>query len=67
MAKSKVPKRKKPGSPPTGQVPVIGLRLKPEIATQIDEWAGKHGIANRSDAIRKMIDKALKSWHDARA
>jgi hypothetical protein len=67
MAKSKVTKRKKPGPPPTGQTPVIGLRLKPEIATQIDEWAGKHGIANRSDAIRKMIDNALKSCHEARA
>jgi metal-responsive CopG/Arc/MetJ family transcriptional regulator len=59
MARNKVTKRKKPGPPPTGQTPVIGLRLKPEVAIQIDQWADKHGITNRSDAIRRMIDKAL--------
>jgi hypothetical protein len=30
-------------------------------------WGCNPGIANRSDAIRKMIDEALKSCHEARA
>jgi hypothetical protein len=30
-----------------------------EVTIKVDEWAEKHGIPTRSEAIRRMIDKVL--------
>jgi hypothetical protein len=55
----KRPKKRKGGAPATGKRPMIGLRLADEVTVKIDEWADKHGIPTRSEAIRRMIDKVL--------
>jgi len=53
------PRRRKGGAPKTGVTPLIAVRLKPEVTIKVDDWADRHGIATRSDAIRRLIDKAL--------
>jgi metal-responsive CopG/Arc/MetJ family transcriptional regulator len=43
---------------------MIGLRLADEVTVKVDEWADRHGIPTRSEAIRRMIDKVL-ACHEA--
>jgi metal-responsive CopG/Arc/MetJ family transcriptional regulator len=58
MAKSI--QQKKIGRPPTGATPVTSMRLAPELAARIDAWAAKQKDApSRSEAIRRLIEKAL--------
>jgi predicted DNA binding CopG/RHH family protein len=52
-------KQKKRGRPATGVRPMVGLRLSNVDIERVDRWATQHGIT-RSDAIRILIDKALK-------
>jgi hypothetical protein len=54
----KSPKKRGPGRPATGKDPFIGLRMPPELTAQIDVWAERNAI-NRSEAIRRLVDKAL--------
>jgi hypothetical protein len=59
MDRSISAKQKKRGRPATGVRPMIGLRLSKADIARLDRWAGQHGLT-RSDAIRTLIDHALK-------
>jgi Ribbon-helix-helix protein, copG family len=54
------PKGKRIGRPPRpgGRDPVIAVRLPRELLAQVDEWADGIG-ANRSDAIRRLLEAGL--------
>jgi len=60
MPKSITVKQKKRGRPATGRAPFYGIRIPEELSTKIDEWARKHNAPSLSDAIRQLIEKALK-------
>jgi Ribbon-helix-helix protein, copG family len=63
MVKPKAAKSKKrrPGRPATGRDPMVGLRAGTELTAAIDAWAEANGIESRSDAIRRLLDLALKA------
>jgi hypothetical protein len=51
---------KKRGRPSTGQNPLQTLRIPYELGTAIDEWRrGQPDIPIRSEAIRRLLEKAL--------
>ncbi|MGA8613436.1 MAG: hypothetical protein WB760_17380 [Xanthobacteraceae bacterium] len=52
--------RKKRGRPPTGQDPVLALRLPPSLRSDIETWANEQkDKPSRSEAIRRLIEAAL--------
>jgi hypothetical protein len=56
----KVTKRKKPGPPPRGgRLPLVAVRMSPALTARIDSWAERHGIIGRSEALRRLAEKAL--------
>jgi hypothetical protein len=62
MAKKSIPVlRKKRGRPPTGQDPVLALRLPPALRLAIESW-GRQQIdgPSRSEAIRRLLEIALR-------
>jgi hypothetical protein len=60
MAKSIPVLQKKRGRPATGQDPLLNFRAPPELITRVDKWAAKQKDApSRSEAIRRLIEKAL--------
>jgi hypothetical protein len=61
MAKSIIVLRKKRGRPPTGQDPVMAVRLPRELTERIDEWMKHFHAPTRSDAIRQLIELGLNS------
>lgn len=50
--------RKKPGPPPTGWTPIIGLRLDPLVTAAVDAHIDGTAFKTRSDVIRE----ALHDW-----
>jgi hypothetical protein len=58
MSKSIAVKPKKRGRPATGKDPLIGVRIRPPLVVQIDQWAADNQLS-RSEAIRRLIEKAL--------
>jgi hypothetical protein len=51
---------KKTRAPPTGQDPVLALRLSPALRSKIASWAKKQNDKpSRSEAIRRLIEFAL--------
>ncbi len=61
MAKKRKPLRKKKRGRPVGRSygETLPVRLTPEMAKSVDRWAAKQGLS-RSQAVRALIDKALK-------
>lgn len=60
MAKSIRVLPKKRGRPATGKDPMLNLRAPRPLIEQIDAWAAKQEDApSRSEAIRRLIEKAL--------
>jgi metal-responsive CopG/Arc/MetJ family transcriptional regulator len=59
MAKSIKAIPKKRGRPATGKDPLIAMRLPAYMILAIDTWARDKGLS-RSEAIRQMIERALK-------
>jgi hypothetical protein len=55
----KVNQRKR-GRPATGRDPVSAVRLPVELAAAVDKWGENHG-ANRSEAIRRLVELGLKA------
>ena len=52
--------RKKRGRPPTGQDPVLTVRLPPALRSAIESWAKQQSdTPSRSEAIRRLIEIAL--------
>jgi hypothetical protein len=62
MAKSiKVNQKKRGrGRPATGRDPVSAVRLPVELTAAVDQWA-KENEANRSEAIRRLVEIGLKA------
>jgi hypothetical protein len=54
-------KRRKRGRPPTGQNPMLGVRLPVSLINEIDVWAnGQVDRPSRSEAIRRLLSSALR-------
>jgi Arc/MetJ-type ribon-helix-helix transcriptional regulator len=51
--------QKKRGRPATGRDPVSAVRLPVELTAEVDKWAEGHK-ANRSEAIRRLVELGLK-------
>jgi len=51
-------KRKVLGRPATGVDPLVGVRLPPEMLTQLDQFARRAKIS-RSEALRRLIQSGL--------
>jgi hypothetical protein len=45
---------------PVDQNPVSAVELPADLATDVDAWAGAHAV-DRSEAIRRLVELALKS------
>jgi hypothetical protein len=61
MAKSiKVNQKKGRGRPATGRDPVSAVRLPVELTAAVDKWA-EDNKANRSEAIRRLVEIGLKA------
>jgi uncharacterized protein (DUF4415 family) len=62
MAKSIVVKhKKKRGRPATGHDPFVGIRLSKDLLAQIAKWSEGNGASSRSEAIRRLVEMALKA------
>ena len=59
MAKSIKVNQKKRGRPATGRDPVSAVRLPVELTAAVDQWA-QENEANRSEAIRRLVELGLK-------
>jgi hypothetical protein len=62
MAKSSNIVKRKRGRPPeigAGATAFVGMRLPADLLKSIDEWAKRHRIAGRSDAMRRLIERGL--------
>jgi hypothetical protein len=56
----KTRKGKKPGRPPTGTDPLVGLRMPTELRKAIEAWAGRQkDKPTLSAAIRRLVEKGL--------
>jgi hypothetical protein len=61
MAKSIVVLPKRRGRPATGRDPVTAIRLSEDLRAAIDAWARKQDDKpGRSEAIRRLVERALK-------
>jgi hypothetical protein len=60
MAKSIRVIPKKRGRPATGKDPLVATRMPPELIRAIDQWAAAHAEGSRSEAIRRLVEQALK-------
>ena len=59
-------KRKRGRPATTGKGMQIGMRWQELQLAAIDEWLGKHGVATRSEAIRRLVELGLKAKSSAR-
>jgi hypothetical protein len=66
MAKSIKVNQKKRGRPATGRDPVSAVRLPAELTAAVDQWGEAHE-ANRSEAIRRLVELGLKVKTPARS
>ena len=66
MAKSIKVNQKRRGRPATGRDPVSAVRLPAELAAAVDNWGEAHE-ANRSEAIRRLVELGLKVKTPAKA
>ena len=66
MAKSITVNAKRRGRPATGQDPVSAVRLPADLTEEIDSWATKNNAETRSEAIRRLVEIALKIKTPAR-
>ena len=56
-----IPERKrKRGRLPTGQRPIIGVRVAPAVIARLEKWAEARGYT-RSEAIRVLIEREVGS------
>ena len=67
MARSNKVTPKKRGRPATGRDPHVTLRLPKETIAAIDTWTKKSGLQSRSEAIRELIARSLKSLPKGKA
>ena len=61
--KPRIPKEKKPmGRPPIGEkaAKMWAFRLPDELASELDAYAERHGIQTRAEAVRALLEAALR-------
>jgi hypothetical protein len=53
--------KRKTGRPPLGEKPseFVGLRISGEMIKSIDRWGKQNGRMQRSEAIRRLIERGL--------
>jgi Arc/MetJ-type ribon-helix-helix transcriptional regulator len=56
----KVNQKKGRGRPATGRDPVSAVRLPVELTAAVEKWA-EDNEANRSEAIRRLVELGLKT------
>jgi hypothetical protein len=56
----KVNQKKGRGRPATGRDPVSAVRLPVELTAAVEKWA-EDNEANRSEAIRRLVELGLKA------
>jgi hypothetical protein len=61
MKKSITVKPKRGRPPSGGRDPFVGIRLPASLLEQIGTWSEKHEVANRSEAIRRLVEIGLKA------
>jgi hypothetical protein len=49
------------GRPATGRDPAVTSRLPEATIAAIDNWAEKNDVANRAEAIRRLVEIGLKA------
>jgi Ribbon-helix-helix protein, copG family len=55
-------KKKRPGRPPTGINPAVGVRLPPKLLRAVDHWRARQSdVPGRPEAIRRLIETALEA------
>ncbi|MBN9008229.1 MAG: ribbon-helix-helix protein, CopG family [Rhizobiales bacterium] len=59
MEKSITVNQKRRGRPATGRDPVSAVRLPEDVTARVDAWAEAHEVS-RSEAIRRLVEQALK-------
>jgi hypothetical protein len=59
--KSIIVNKKSRGRPATGHDPVSAVRLPEALTDEIDAWAENNDVPNRSEAIRRLVELALKN------
>jgi hypothetical protein len=60
MRKSIAVVPKKRGRPATGRDPVTAIRLSSELRGRLDDWRRvQDGLPSRSEAIRRLVERAL--------
>jgi hypothetical protein len=47
------------------RTPVVALRMPTRITDRVDAWMAKEGFSTRSEAIRRLVEKALESQEKA--
>jgi antitoxin component of RelBE/YafQ-DinJ toxin-antitoxin module len=57
---AKAPAKRPRGRPATGQDPVMTVRIPVAVKAQFTAWAKSKGMG-RSEALRMLIERALKS------
>ncbi|PHS05735.1 MAG: hypothetical protein COA78_15095 [Blastopirellula sp.] len=55
-----ITQKKKRGPKPTGKGTLIGVRLQPELLATVDKWGEDNNTPSRPEAIRQLVEKALK-------
>ena len=66
MQKSKNVTRKQKGRPATGHDPISAVRFSAQLTAAIDKWAAQTGAPSRSEAIRRLVERALAGWQPPR-
>jgi hypothetical protein len=61
IMKKSIAVKPKRGRPATGRDPFVGIRLPATLIEDIRTWADKQGAESRSEAIRRLVEIALKS------
>jgi hypothetical protein len=63
----KISNSQKTGRPVTGKAPVKTLRMPPDLAARIDRWAKANGKESHSEAMRHLLELALRAPMQRRA
>lgn len=56
---STVSSAKKRTGRPTKDTEAVNVRMDRVMLDQVDEFAADHGISNRPEAVRRLVDRGL--------
>jgi metal-responsive CopG/Arc/MetJ family transcriptional regulator len=68
MPRQTVISRKKRGPPPTGKGTPVMVRVQPDLMKRLDDWSrAQKDEPSRPEAIRRLVEQALKNNQPVRA